>query len=119
MTNAGTRLNDNLDFTKQQGKSSNPGNDTDAKGEKINKSGSDYDIIIVKSSHDKDKTAVALMANLSHYGSDDLAEVHNQDNVIHNVINQVVQAMPLSEQSNIVNQSETKITSDSNIIPYS
>nr|GEW39223.1 hypothetical protein [Tanacetum cinerariifolium] len=63
--------------------------------------------------------AIALMANLSHYGSDDLAEVHNQDNVTHNVINQVVQAMPLSEKSNIVNQSETEITSDSNIIPYS
>nr|GFD21364.1 hypothetical protein [Tanacetum cinerariifolium] len=62
---------------------------------------------------------VALMANLSHYGSDDLAEVHNQDNVTHNVINQAVQAMSLSEQSNIVNQSETEITSDSNIIPYS
>nr|GEU81719.1 hypothetical protein [Tanacetum cinerariifolium] len=62
---------------------------------------------------------VALMANLSHYGSDDLDEVHNQDNVTHNVINQAVQARPLSEQSNIMNQSETKITSDSNILPYS
>nr|GEU94113.1 integrase, catalytic region, zinc finger, CCHC-type, peptidase aspartic, catalytic [Tanacetum cinerariifolium] len=62
---------------------------------------------------------IALMANLSHYCFDDLAEVHNQDNVTHNVINQAVQAMPLSEQSNIVNQSETEITSDSNIIPYS
>nr|GEZ82091.1 hypothetical protein [Tanacetum cinerariifolium] len=62
---------------------------------------------------------VALMANLSHYGSDDLAEVHNHDNVNHNLINQVVQAVPLSEQSNIVNQSETEITSNSNIIPYS
>nr|GFB68517.1 hypothetical protein [Tanacetum cinerariifolium] len=62
---------------------------------------------------------IALMANLSHYGSDDLAEVHNQDNVTHNVTNQAVQALPLFEQSNIVNQSETKITSDSNIIPYS
>nr|GFB13469.1 hypothetical protein [Tanacetum cinerariifolium] len=62
---------------------------------------------------------VALMANLSHYGSNDLAEVHNQDNVTHNLINQAVQAMLLSEQSNIMNQSETKITSDSNIIPYS
>nr|GFC09890.1 hypothetical protein [Tanacetum cinerariifolium] len=62
---------------------------------------------------------IALMANLSHYGSDDLAEVHNQDNVTHNVINQAVQAMPLSKQSNIVNQSDTKITSNSNIIPYS
>nr|GEX36228.1 retrovirus-related Pol polyprotein from transposon TNT 1-94 [Tanacetum cinerariifolium] len=38
---------------------------------------------------------VALMANLSHYGSNDLVE------------------------SNIMNQSETEITSDSNIIPYS
>nr|GEZ23365.1 hypothetical protein [Tanacetum cinerariifolium] len=37
---------------------------------------------------------IALMANLSHYGSDNLAEIHNQDN------------------------SETKITSDSNIISY-
>ncbi|GJW39981.1 hypothetical protein Tco_0065826 [Tanacetum coccineum] len=35
------------------------------------------------------------------------------------MINQVVQAMPSSEQSNVVNHSETKITSDSNIIPYS
>nr|GEX11965.1 hypothetical protein CTI12_AA065210 [Tanacetum cinerariifolium] len=64
-------------------------------------------------------TKVALVANLSHYGLDDLAEVHNHDNMNHNLINQVVQAMLLSEQSNIVNQSETKITSDSNIIPYS
>nr|GEY31114.1 hypothetical protein [Tanacetum cinerariifolium] len=61
---------------------------------------------------------VALMANLSHYGSDDLAEVH-KDNVTHNVIKQDVQVMSLSEQSNIVNQSDTEITSDSNIIPYS
>nr|GEW57222.1 retrovirus-related Pol polyprotein from transposon TNT 1-94 [Tanacetum cinerariifolium] len=62
---------------------------------------------------------VALMENLSHYGSDNLAEVHNHDNVNHNVINQALQAMPCSKQSNIVNHSETKITSDSNIIPYS
>nr|GEU86924.1 hypothetical protein [Tanacetum cinerariifolium] len=62
---------------------------------------------------------VALMANLSHYGLDNLAEVHNHDNVNHNVINQAVQAMPCSEQSNIVNHLETEITSDSNVIPYS
>ncbi|GJS38645.1 hypothetical protein Tco_0563688 [Tanacetum coccineum] len=62
---------------------------------------------------------VALMANLSHYGSDALAEVHNPDNVDTNIINQAVQAMPSSEQSNVVNHSETEITSDSNIIPYS
>ncbi|GKA27780.1 retrovirus-related pol polyprotein from transposon TNT 1-94 [Tanacetum coccineum] len=64
-------------------------------------------------------TKVALMANLSHYGADALAEVHNHDNVNNNMINQVVQVMPSSKQSNVVNHSETEITSDSNIIPYS
>ncbi|GJV17732.1 hypothetical protein Tco_1363055 [Tanacetum coccineum] len=34
---------------------------------------------------------VALMVNLSHYGSDALAEVHNSDNMDNNMINQVVQ----------------------------
>ncbi|GJX02865.1 retrovirus-related pol polyprotein from transposon TNT 1-94 [Tanacetum coccineum] len=59
------------------------------------------------------------MANLSHYGSDALAEVHNHDTVNNNMINQAVQVMPSSEQSNVVNHSKTEITSDSNIIPYS
>nr|GEY11227.1 hypothetical protein [Tanacetum cinerariifolium] len=45
---------------------------------------------------------IALMANLSHYGSDDLAK-----------------AMKLSKQSNIMYQSKIEITIDSNIIPYS
>ncbi|GJW12799.1 integrase, catalytic region, zinc finger, CCHC-type containing protein [Tanacetum coccineum] len=49
---------------------------------------------------------------------DALAEVHNP-NVNTNIINQAVQAMPSSEQLNVVNHSETKITSDINIIPYS
>ncbi|GJZ63695.1 hypothetical protein Tco_0620116 [Tanacetum coccineum] len=62
---------------------------------------------------------VALMANLSHYGSDALAEVHNHDNMNNDVVNQVVQMMPSSQQSNVVNHSMTEITSDSNIIPYS
>nr|GEV94350.1 hypothetical protein [Tanacetum cinerariifolium] len=62
---------------------------------------------------------VSLMANSSHYGLDDLFEVHKHDNMNNNMINQAVQAMPFSEQSNIVNHSETEITSDSNIIPYS
>ncbi|GJR13032.1 hypothetical protein Tco_0795684 [Tanacetum coccineum] len=34
---------------------------------------------------------VALMANLSHYGSDALAEVHNHDNMNNNAVNQAVQ----------------------------
>ncbi|GKD87671.1 hypothetical protein Tco_1358825 [Tanacetum coccineum] len=62
---------------------------------------------------------VALMANLCRYGSDALAEVHNPDNVDNNMINQSVHVIPSSEQSNVVNHSETEITSDSNIIPYS
>nr|GEU89635.1 hypothetical protein [Tanacetum cinerariifolium] len=53
---------------------------------------------------------VFLMANLSHYSSDALAEVHNPDNVDTNMINQDVQAMSSSEQLNVVNHSETEIT---------
>ncbi|GJS99697.1 integrase, catalytic region, zinc finger, CCHC-type containing protein [Tanacetum coccineum] len=48
-----------------------------------------------------------------------LAEVHNHDNMNNNVAHQAVQVMPSSQQSNVVNHSETEITSDSNIIPYS
>ncbi|GJZ92717.1 hypothetical protein Tco_0664782 [Tanacetum coccineum] len=68
---------------------------------------------------DPGTTEVALMANLSHYGTNALAEVHNPDNVDNNMINQGVQVIPSSEQSNIMNHSETEITSDRNIIPYS
>ncbi|GKB04421.1 hypothetical protein Tco_0832564 [Tanacetum coccineum] len=62
---------------------------------------------------------IILMANLSHYGLDALAEVNNHDNVDNNLMNQVVQAMPSSKQSSVVNNSKTEKTSDSNIIPYS
>ncbi|GKF07231.1 hypothetical protein Tco_0041455, partial [Tanacetum coccineum] len=62
---------------------------------------------------------VALMANLSHYGSDALAKVQNLDNVDNNMINQGAQVIPSSKQSNVVTYSETEITSDNNIIPYS
>ncbi|GJU55022.1 hypothetical protein Tco_1228736 [Tanacetum coccineum] len=44
---------------------------------------------------------VALMADLSHYGLDALTKVHNHDNVNNNMINQAVQVMPSSEQSNV------------------
>ncbi|GKB36998.1 retrovirus-related pol polyprotein from transposon TNT 1-94 [Tanacetum coccineum] len=72
---------------------------------------SDYDEL--------NSTKVALMANLSYYGSDALAEVHNHDTMNNNVAHQAVQVMPSSKPLNVVNHSETKITSDSNIIPYS
>nr|GEU79832.1 reverse transcriptase domain-containing protein [Tanacetum cinerariifolium] len=62
---------------------------------------------------------VSLMANLSHYGSDALVEEHNPDNMDNNMINQGVQVILSSKQSNVVNHSETEITSDNNIIPYS
>nr|GEY82950.1 hypothetical protein [Tanacetum cinerariifolium] len=49
------------------------------------------DLDAYDSDFDEINTAkVALMANLSHYGSDDHAEVHNHDNVNHNLINQVM-----------------------------
>ncbi|GKE88159.1 ribonuclease H-like domain-containing protein, partial [Tanacetum coccineum] len=60
---------------------------------------------------------VALMVNLSHYGIDALAKVQNHDNVDNNMINQGVQVISSSEQPNVVNHSETEITS--NIIIYS
>nr|GEV82982.1 hypothetical protein [Tanacetum cinerariifolium] len=53
-------------------------------------------------------TKIALMVNLSHYGSDNLAEVDNQDNVTNNVIDQDVHAILTSEQSNIMNHFHTQ-----------
>nr|GEZ49717.1 hypothetical protein [Tanacetum cinerariifolium] len=50
---------------------------------------------------------------------DALAEVHNSDNTDKNIIKPGVHVRPSSKHSNVVNHSETKITSDSNIIPYS
>nr|GEZ39392.1 hypothetical protein [Tanacetum cinerariifolium] len=61
---------------------------------------------------------IALMANLSHYGSDNLAEVHNHD-IKTNHFPQEMQVPLTSEQSTILNQSNTEFTSDSNIISYS
>ncbi|GJR18018.1 integrase, catalytic region, zinc finger, CCHC-type containing protein [Tanacetum coccineum] len=97
-----------------------------AHGQILNEEELDFlaDPDIPKDAYDSDcdelNTAkVALMANLSHYGSEALAKVHNHDNVNNNMINQDVQVMPSSEQSNVAKQSETEITSDSNIIPYS
>ncbi|GJR64220.1 retrovirus-related pol polyprotein from transposon TNT 1-94 [Tanacetum coccineum] len=79
-----------------------------------------YDLDAFNSDCDELNTAkVALMANLSHCGSDALTEVNNQDNIDNNMINQAMQVMPSFEQSSVVNHSETEITSDSNIIPYS
>nr|GEV59439.1 hypothetical protein [Tanacetum cinerariifolium] len=52
---------------------------------------------------------ISLMANLSHYGFDNLAEVQNQANVYNNVLYQDVQETSTFEQSDILNQSETEL----------
>ncbi|GKB63942.1 hypothetical protein Tco_0920128 [Tanacetum coccineum] len=59
------------------------------------------DLDAYDSNYELNTAKVSLMANLSHYGSDALAEVHNHDNVNNNMINQAVQVMPSSEQSNV------------------
>nr|GFB81683.1 hypothetical protein [Tanacetum cinerariifolium] len=45
---------------------------------------------------------IALMANLSHYGSDNLEEVNNQDNKANHLIHQEMQVSSTSEQSTIL-----------------
>nr|GFC81365.1 hypothetical protein [Tanacetum cinerariifolium] len=50
---------------------------------------SDYDEI--------NSAKIALLENLSHYVSDNLTEVHNQDNATNNVIDQDMQATSTSE----------------------
>ncbi|GJY21050.1 hypothetical protein Tco_0393616 [Tanacetum coccineum] len=78
------------------------------------------DLDAYDSNYDELNTAkIALMANLSHYGSDALSEVHNHDNVNNNMINQAVQVMPSSEQSIVVNHLETEITRIFNANGYS
>nr|GFA37154.1 hypothetical protein [Tanacetum cinerariifolium] len=62
---------------------------------------------------------VALMANLSHYGSDTLAEVNNHANRTNQLIYEEMQVSLISKRSTILAQSNTKSTSDSNIISYS
>nr|GFB66897.1 hypothetical protein [Tanacetum cinerariifolium] len=62
---------------------------------------------------------VALMENLSHYGSDNLAEVNNHAHRTNLLISQEMQVSSIFEPSTILAQSNTKSTSDSNIISYS
>nr|GEV51862.1 integrase, catalytic region, zinc finger, CCHC-type, peptidase aspartic, catalytic [Tanacetum cinerariifolium] len=60
-----------------------------------------------------------VITNNAVYQANDLDAYESDYNVTNNVIDQDVQAMLISEQSNIMNQSDTKITSDSHIILYS
>nr|GFC88222.1 hypothetical protein [Tanacetum cinerariifolium] len=62
---------------------------------------------------------IVLMENLSHYVSDNLAEVNNQNYMPNHLIPQEMQVPSTSEQSTILAQSNTESTSDSNINSYS
>nr|GEZ78635.1 hypothetical protein [Tanacetum cinerariifolium] len=62
---------------------------------------------------------VSLMANLSHCGSNNLAEVNNLTNMSTHLIHQEMHVPLTSKQSTILAQSNTESTSDSNIISYS
>nr|GEU81824.1 ribonuclease H-like domain-containing protein [Tanacetum cinerariifolium] len=67
---------------------------------------------------DKINTAkVTFMENLFHYRSDDLAEVHNHDNVNHNVINQAVQKAqqlePKLYDGNVIKKTNAIVIRDS------
>ncbi|GKE68374.1 hypothetical protein Tco_1526446, partial [Tanacetum coccineum] len=60
-----------------------------------------------------------LMANLSNYKSDVLSEVLHSEITHNDMLNQSVQEMQYSKQTHLMNFLENKITSASNIIPYS
>ncbi|GKB90823.1 retrovirus-related pol polyprotein from transposon TNT 1-94 [Tanacetum coccineum] len=63
--------------------------------------------------------SAVLMAKLSAYDSDVLLEVPNLVNYqTNNMIDQSVQEMQYSEQPPFINDSDTNITSDSNVISY-
>nr|GFC39117.1 hypothetical protein [Tanacetum cinerariifolium] len=78
------------------------------------------DLDAYDSDYDKlNSIKIAVMANLSHYGSDNLVEVNNQDNMTNHLTYQEMQLPSTSEQFTILTQSNTEITSNSNIISYS
>nr|GFD21191.1 hypothetical protein [Tanacetum cinerariifolium] len=64
-------------------------------------------------------TQAVLMANLSNYGSNVISEVPHSESYHNDLDNQSVHAMHDFERTPIVDFLDIKITSDSNIIPYS
>ena len=64
---------------------------------------------------------VALMASLSRYGSDLPPEVSYNDDDDHELVlsNQMLHESSYSEQTNLLEQIDTEISSESNTIPYS
>ncbi|GJY60646.1 hypothetical protein Tco_0461303 [Tanacetum coccineum] len=59
------------------------------------------------------------MANISNYGSDIISEVPNFVTYLNDMDNQSVHALQDFEQTPIMNFTDSEISSDSNIIPYS
>ncbi|GKB31749.1 hypothetical protein Tco_0871150 [Tanacetum coccineum] len=60
-----------------------------------------------------------IMANISNYGSDVISEVPHYETYLNDIENQDVHAIQDFEQSPVVDFTNNKIYSDSNIIPYS
>ncbi|GKB79239.1 retrovirus-related pol polyprotein from transposon TNT 1-94 [Tanacetum coccineum] len=60
-----------------------------------------------------------LMANISNYGSNVISKVPHSETYLNDMENQSVHAMQDFEQTPVVDVPDNKITSDSNIIPYS
>nr|GFC95267.1 hypothetical protein [Tanacetum cinerariifolium] len=73
------------------------------------------DLVAYDSDCDKINSAkIALMENLSHYGSDNLAEVNNPEISANSLNHQERQVQSTSEQFSILTHSNTEIESDSN-----
>ncbi|GJU82350.1 hypothetical protein Tco_1284715 [Tanacetum coccineum] len=65
------------------------------------------------------QTSQTVITHNAAYQAYDWKPMNSDYNLAYDLINQSEQIMTSSEQSNDVNQTETEITSDSNIIPYS
>ncbi|GJW61461.1 hypothetical protein Tco_0110796 [Tanacetum coccineum] len=60
-----------------------------------------------------------LIANISHYGFDVISEVPNSETYLNDMDNQSMHALQDFKQSPVMDFTDNKISSDSNIIPYS
>ncbi|GJU50020.1 putative ribonuclease H-like domain-containing protein [Tanacetum coccineum] len=60
-----------------------------------------------------------LMANIFNYGSNIISKVPNSDTYLNDIDNQSVHAMQNFEQTPVMNFTDSEISSDNNIIPYS
>ncbi|GKC78054.1 hypothetical protein Tco_1128828, partial [Tanacetum coccineum] len=67
---------------------------------------------------DLSTTQAVLMANISNYGSDVISKVPYFETYLNDMDNQSVHALQDFEQSPVMDFTDNKISSDSNIIPY-